>query len=325
MAAPEIAGMVALAQQLALQELRRLLSFEEIRSLFKSTGDPIVDGDDENDLVPNTGLTFYRADMLAMADAILAMKPAVSHTVTIVSGGVLEEKNFGFSNAAAVQGLSTDDFIVGSELGEVIRGGAGDDQIDGGSGDDVISGEAGNDQITPGVGNDTVDGGDGDDTVIYLGNRSAYTITFDSASATYTVSSLAEGTDKVTKAETFKFANSTVSAQYVISSVGSQYNDRVMADTESAIIDTGEGIDTVVYKSPASKITKASGGWFVNGNLLKNVERVEFTDKIVALDIDGISGKAYRIYQAAFARTPDNGGLKYWINTMDTGHSLEAV
>ena len=106
---------------------------------------------------------------------------------------------------------------------------------------------------------------------------------------------------------------------------GSQHNDRVMADPESAIIDTGEGIDTVVYKSPVSKITKISDGWFVNGNLLKNVERVEFTDKIVALDIDGIAGKAYRIYQAAFARTPDNDGLKYWINTMDTGHSLEAV
>ncbi len=102
-------------------------------------------------------------------------------------------------------------------------------------------------------------------------------------------------------------------------------NDRVMASSESAIIDTGEGIDTVVYKLPASKITKVSDGWFVNGNLLKNVERVEFTDKIVALDIDGISGKAYRIYQAAFARTPDNEGLKYWINTMDAGHSLEAV
>jgi len=102
-------------------------------------------------------------------------------------------------------------------------------------------------------------------------------------------------------------------------------NDRVMASSESAIIDTGEGIDTVVYKLPASKITKISDGWFVNGNLLKNVERVEFTDKIVALDIDGISGKGYRIYQAAFARTPDNEGLKYWINTMDSGHSLEAV
>jgi hypothetical protein len=265
MAAPEISGMVALAQQLALQELGRLLSFEEIRSLFKSTGDPIVDGDDENDLVLNTGLTFYRADMMAMAEAILAMKPAVSHNVTIVSGGLLKEKNFGFSNTAAVQGLSTDDFIVGSELGEVIRGGAGDDQIVGGSGDDVISGEAGNDQITPGVGNDTVDGGDGDDTVIYLGNRSAYTITFDNASATYTVSSLAEGTDKVTKVETFKFTNSTVSAQYVINTT----SPTIAINSSSASLGPSQTA-TITFTLSESSSNFVAGDVTVTGGTLSN-------------------------------------------------------
>jgi hypothetical protein len=52
------------------------------------TGDSIVDGDDKNNLVPNKGLTFYRADILAMAEATLAMKPAVSHNITIVRGGL---------------------------------------------------------------------------------------------------------------------------------------------------------------------------------------------------------------------------------------------
>jgi subtilisin family serine protease len=115
MAAPEIAGMVALAQQLAVQELGRRLTFDEIRSLLKTTGDPIVDGDDENDgsAIPNTGLTFYRADMLALAEAIVNLKPPVSHTVTISSGTVLDGKNFGFAASAAVQGLAADDFIVG--------------------------------------------------------------------------------------------------------------------------------------------------------------------------------------------------------------------
>jgi hypothetical protein len=209
MAAPEISGMVALAQQLALQELGRLLSFEEIRSLLKATGDPIVDGDDENDLVPNTGLTFYRADMLAMAEAILAMKPAVSHTVTIVSGGVLEERNFGFSIAAAVQGLSTDDFIVGSELGEIIRGGAGDDQINSGEGDDVISGEAGDDQITPGAGNDNVDGGAGTDTVSWTKASSNYQLT---STTGWEVNDKtgADGTDTVTNVEKLQFADRSV-------------------------------------------------------------------------------------------------------------------
>ena len=43
------------------------------------------------------------------------------------------------------------------------------------------------------------------------------------------------------------------------------------------------------------------------------------------MDIDGNAGQAYRIYQAAFNRTPDNGGLKYWIGEMDNGSSLYSV
>jgi Ca2+-binding RTX toxin-like protein len=266
MAAPEISGIVALSQELALRELGRRLSFEEIRSLLKSTGDPIVDGDDENDgSTPNTGLTFYRVDMLAMAEAILAMKPAVSHTVNITSGSLVDAKNFGFSSDAAVQGLATDDFIVGNDLGEIIFGGTGDDQIDGGGGDDVISGEAGDDQITPGVGNDTVDGGDGNDTVIYLGNRFAYTITFDSASATYTVSSLAEGTDIVTKAETFKFANSTVSAQYVINTTSP-----TIAISSSSFSLGPSQTATITFTLSESSSNFVAGDVTVNGGTLSN-------------------------------------------------------
>jgi hypothetical protein len=50
-----------------------------------------------------------------------------------------------------------------------------------------------------------------------------------------------------------------------------------------------------------------------------------FSDATVALDINGTAGQAYRIYQAAFNRTPDNGGLKYWIGIMDSGVPLTSV
>lgn len=50
-----------------------------------------------------------------------------------------------------------------------------------------------------------------------------------------------------------------------------------------------------------------------------NVERLEFADATIAMDINGIAGKAYRIYQAAFDRTPDLAGLGYWIGQMDSG------
>ena len=39
----------------------------------------------------------------------------------------------------------------------------------------------------------------------------------------------------------------------------------------------------------------------------------------------GNAGVSYRIYQAAFARTPDNDGLKYWIDQVDTGTTLVDV
>lgn len=49
------------------------------------------------------------------------------------------------------------------------------------------------------------------------------------------------------------------------------------------------------------------------------IERFQFADKLIALDFDGNAGQAYRLYQAAFNRTPDVEGLGYWIGQMDKG------
>ena len=59
------------------------------------------------------------------------------------------------------------------------------------------------------------------------------------------------------------------------------------------------------------------------GDLLVNVERIMFADAAVAFDIDGAAGQAYRLYTAAFGRTPDKAGLGYWIGMMDGGVKLE--
>jgi hypothetical protein len=72
-AAPHIAGIAILAQDLARQYLGRRLSPAEYASLLQSTGVTINDGDDENDNVANTGLSFKRVDVLALAEAIVAM------------------------------------------------------------------------------------------------------------------------------------------------------------------------------------------------------------------------------------------------------------
>ena len=61
---------------------------------------------------------------------------------------------------------------------------------------------------------------------------------------------------------------------------------------------------------------------------LAEVERIRFNDSFVAVDIDGVSGKAFRVYKAAFDRDPmdgDSGGLGYWIAQMDDGMDMVEV
>jgi hypothetical protein len=101
----------------------------------------------------------------------------------------------------------------------------------------------------------------------------------------------------------------------------------------SDTIDGGPGFDTVIYQCNRNSftVTKTTAGWIVSSaaegflDTLTNVERITFGDRTLALDISGNAGQAYRIYQAAFNRVPDNGGLKFWIGSMDGGSSLRDV
>jgi len=78
----------------------------------------------------------------------------------------------------------------------------------------------------------------------------------------------------------------------------------------------GTGLDRMFYK-------KADGAyeWIV----LDSVERIQFIDRTLALDINGSAGQIYRLYKAAFDRVPDKEGLGFWIDAMDRGVSLESV
>ncbi len=79
-AAPHIAGIVGLMQELANQHLGRLLTVAEVRDLLVSTAVMINDGDDEVDNVMNTGLNFPRVDMMAVGEAIWAMGTPPTNT-----------------------------------------------------------------------------------------------------------------------------------------------------------------------------------------------------------------------------------------------------
>jgi hypothetical protein len=92
------------------------------------------------------------------------------------------------------------------------------------------------------------------------------------------------------------------------------------------------GLDTAVILAARTGYTVgASGsGFLLSGSMgvdqLNSVERVTFNDGTgIALDITGHGGEAYRLYQTAFNRAPDQAGLGFQINALDAGNTLLAV
>ncbi len=62
-----------------------------------------------------------------------------------------------------------------------------------------------------------------------------------------------------------------------------------------------------------------------NSVYLNDYDRLQFADLTLASGDDLVATQAYRLYKAAFDRTPDLAGLGYWIHKMGQGVSLLEV
>jgi subtilisin family serine protease len=109
--------------------------------------------------------------------------------------------------------------------------------------------------------------------------------------------------------------------------IGDAGNNTFINTTASDVITGLGGIDTVQYTGKRDMYTvKHEGDKFIvtdnataTVDTMLGVERLQFSDKSVALDTDGNAGTLYRLYQAAFDRTPDQQGLGFWLRAMDQG------
>jgi hypothetical protein len=110
--------------------------------------------------------------------------------------------------------------------------------------------------------------------------------------------------------------------------LGSNGADMFHARPGEDYFDGAGGFDTALFegKRASYAVSTAGNGYKLAGAdgaaTLVNVERAQFSDGALAFDIAGAAGQAYRIYQAAFDRAPDLGGLGYWIAAMDKGTNL---
>ena len=121
---------------------------------------------------------------------------------------------------------------------------------------------------------------------------------------------------------------------YPDSIYGNPYSNFLSGGGGNDFLDGRGGVDFAIYYGKRSSFSvaattvgnKVTDRTTAEGmDTLLNVERLQFTDLNVALDTNGAGGQAYRIYQAAFNRTPDLAGVGYWIAQMDRGMSTVDV
>ena len=81
-AAPHVAGAVALLQEASLQFGGRLLTPAEVREILRATGDPIIDGDNEDDNVSNTNGTYLRLNIYSAISEVKRRNDDLDGSIT---------------------------------------------------------------------------------------------------------------------------------------------------------------------------------------------------------------------------------------------------
>jgi subtilisin-like proprotein convertase family protein len=116
--------------------------------------------------------------------------------------------------------------------------------------------------------------------------------------------------------------------------VGNAVNNLLRGNGGNDSIDGGAGIDTAVFTGARTgyTLTKTATGYTVSStdegvDTLQNVERLQFANTSLALDIasPNSAGGIYRLYGAAFNRTPDLPGLGFYISEADKGASAASM
>jgi len=117
--------------------------------------------------------------------------------------------------------------------------------------------------------------------------------------------------------------------------VGAGGHDMLYGTRSDDFVDGGAGVDTFVLEGYRDEYqVSVRGGTITVTDLLgldgidtlRNVERLSFEDGVyISYETTGFPAEAYRLYQAAFDRTPDQAGLGFWIGKMGEGLSLHAA
>ena len=195
---------------------------------------------------------------------------------------------------------------------------------------EVLVGTPDDDTIYPGGGWDVVDGGEGFDTVVIIGRSSQFKLVFDSG-VTY-IDALSGASAMTERAQ----LNNVEQVQFLDKTVSLVVNDTIKGQPGTDFFDGGLGIDTVVYSGLQERysITKSGNRYVVSEptgsddtDYLSNIERLQFSNGKVALDLGGNAGQAARLIGALLGPSfiKDKALAGVVIGLIDQDYSIESI
>ena len=227
---------------------------------------------------------------------------------------------------------------------EAVSGSVNDDTFDarGFGSSSVNSGAFGDlNEFQGDYGNDTIIG-NGATRISFSGAEASVTVDFtkgQSSSSQY----LIDGNDAaLIGIDNFSGVNAVRGSYFADTFIGSSAREVYFGSGGNDIIRGGGGADLAILQGNRSQYAistrfDSEGQTIISivdqvagrddRDTLYDVTRVQFADQTVAYDVgvDDTAAEAYRIYKAAFNRTPDLPGLGYWIQEMDNGAALRDV
>jgi Ca2+-binding RTX toxin-like protein len=279
--------------------------------------------------------------------------------VDTTTGTVTVSGPDGLDTLRSIEGLqfsdSTFTLEIGTQQADTLTGSDGNDAMFAGGGNDGLDGGGGDDELDGGEGADTMVGGEGNDTY-YVDNVGDQVIETDGAvgrpngALGVKAQDIGSSIDKVVASISFTLGNFVENLQLAggaagLSGVGNGL-DNVLAGNAGGnmmrglggndAIDGGDGIDTAGYAGPRSQyaMAKSESGFQVDGTAagegtdsVTNVERLEFTDGKVALDLSGNAGEVAKILGAVFGRdfVSNQGFVGIGLSFADGGMSYESL
>ena len=161
------------------------------------------------------------------------------------------------------------------------------------------------DTFYPGGGWDVVEGGLGIDTVVVIGRSSQFKLVFENG-VTY-IDALSGASAMTERAE----LKNVELVQFLDKTINLVANDTFKGQPGTDLIDGGLGTDTVVFSGPLRQYTvNKSGNRYIvseptgsdDTDYLTNIERLKFSDKSIAIDLDGNAGTTAKILGAVFGK-----------------------